>query len=94
MYNLLSHHTVHDPCLLRRAANMENIQAQYCLRRVTGGRGTADDDARHGRFAAACLLDWVINSATAQEVEEAYGAPQGLTKQGGGSCVCRAGNKR
>lgn len=66
-------------------AEVEGIDMTYIERRLAGLRGDAATDARHARFAAALLLDWLIADAgCVHQLEQAWGQPDTLTKNGEG----------
>lgn len=64
----------------------EGYVAQRC--RGAGSTDTAATD-RHCRFAAACALNAMLSEQASTALEEVWGKPDTLTKQGECSCCAR-----
>jgi hypothetical protein len=67
------------------------VDEDYVMRCLRGGRADPALSAKHGRLAAALLLDALAEGATPAALEEAWGAPMGLSKAG--VCVCGEGGR-
>lgn len=75
-------------CLHRRVAEVEGIDLLYIERRLGGQRANTVNDDQLARFAAAVLLDWVVQDVNqSQQLVQAWGKPQTLTKAGNGWCA-------
>lgn len=71
------------PCCCRRIAKAEQVELSYIQRRCGGVRGDPLVEARHARFAAAMLLDLLVDDASCvMHVEKTWGKPDSLTKMG------------
>ncbi|KAG2489169.1 hypothetical protein HYH03_012395 [Edaphochlamys debaryana] len=65
-----------------RVAEALGVTPVYARRLAAGRRGSPEESLRHCRFASACLLHEALCEVDLADLEEAWGQPGHLSKQG------------
>eukprot|EP00798_Chlamydomonas_sp_ICE-L_P011821 gene11821-33942_t len=63
-------------------AEVEGVSMMYVERMLSGGRPVAAETRKHSRFAAAWLLSQLMCEGDVHHLEEMWGKPEALSRQG------------